>query len=300
MNVDGVKYQLVYADELSTPDYIHYKLFKSLEMNISSWKWAVKKLRSKNKKIYFDIFGPRSFQVAKKLSADGVKISTTEFYNTSLVNDSLRVFDEVLISLGGIPWKDVKKFSYNVPKKYNKKITFMYGLQSEPTMINENNILKLKSLMQKLNHFKFGFMDHSHGGKNEALYLSLLTIGLNIDLIEKHFTLDRSLKIEDYISGITEKKFRKFVDIIRHYEKARGNESLSLSTSEIAYGSGAIKVVVAQKDIKKDSKLKISDIALKRTKENYNDDQYRRIEEVIGKKINRNIRKNNLILKGYI
>ena len=70
VNVDGVKYQLVYADELSTPDYIHYKLFKSLEMNIGSWKWAVEKLRSNNKKIYFDIFGSRSFQVAKNLSAD--------------------------------------------------------------------------------------------------------------------------------------------------------------------------------------------------------------------------------------
>ena len=154
--------------------------------------------------------------------------------------------------------------------------------------------------MQKLNYFKFGFMDHSHGGKNEALYLSLLTLGLNINLIEKHFTLDRNLKIEDYISGITRKKFRKFVEIVRHYEKARGNGGLSLSKSEIAYGSGAIKVVVAQKDIKKDSKLKISDIALKRTKENYNGNQYRRIEEVIGRKINRNIRKNSLILKGYI
>ena len=35
---DIVKLQLVYADELATPDYLHYKLFKSLEMPDNSWK----------------------------------------------------------------------------------------------------------------------------------------------------------------------------------------------------------------------------------------------------------------------
>ena len=31
-DADAVKYQLVYADELATPDYQYYELFKSLEM----------------------------------------------------------------------------------------------------------------------------------------------------------------------------------------------------------------------------------------------------------------------------
>ena len=30
---DAVKYQLVYADELATPDYKYYELFRSLEMS---------------------------------------------------------------------------------------------------------------------------------------------------------------------------------------------------------------------------------------------------------------------------
>ena len=35
---DAVKFQLVYADELSTADYQHYQLFKELEMEEAQWK----------------------------------------------------------------------------------------------------------------------------------------------------------------------------------------------------------------------------------------------------------------------
>ena len=43
-------------------------------------------------------------------------------------------------------------------------------------------------------------MDHSDGSTKDAYNLSLLTfMGIDISVIEKHITLDHSLKIEDYI-----------------------------------------------------------------------------------------------------
>ena len=81
---DAVKFQLVYADELATPDYQHYQLFKELEMERIVWTNICKQIHKANKKIYFDIFGLISLEIAKKIGADGVKISTTEFYNNVL------------------------------------------------------------------------------------------------------------------------------------------------------------------------------------------------------------------------
>jgi N,N'-diacetyllegionaminate synthase len=34
---DAAKFQLVYADELATPDYKYYELFRSLEMDDAIW-----------------------------------------------------------------------------------------------------------------------------------------------------------------------------------------------------------------------------------------------------------------------
>ena len=58
--------------------------------------------------------------------------------------------------------------------------------------------------MNEFKSYKFGFMDHSHGGKKEAFYTSLLALGNGISMIEKHFTLDRKKKLK-----ITSQDFQK-------------------------------------------------------------------------------------------
>ena len=194
LDVNGIKFQLVYADELATRDYKYYKLFKSLEMPINDWMTISKKIRNK-KELYFDIFGEQSVKIAKKLKADGVKLSTTEFYNENLIIKSLKCFKKVILSIGGLPIDEIKRLEKKILHKYKKKIILIYGLQSEPTEIFQNNFLKLKALMYEFKSYKFAFMDHSHGGKHEALYTSLLALGNGINMIEKHFTLDRKKKL---------------------------------------------------------------------------------------------------------
>ena len=65
-------------------------------------------------------------------------------------------------------------------------------------------------------------MDHSDGGSDDSFHLSLVAMGMGISVIEKHLTLDRSLQIEDYVSGLAPDQFKKFVELIRKYESALG------------------------------------------------------------------------------
>ena len=74
------KIQLVYADELATPDYMHYELFKSLEMDTTKWSRYANLFIWMKKDIFRRLWSYKS-EVARKAGADGVKISTTEFYN---------------------------------------------------------------------------------------------------------------------------------------------------------------------------------------------------------------------------
>ena len=104
---DIVKFQLVFADELCTNSYQHYKLFKKLEMSRSVWSTLVKKTHKHNKKIYFDIYGNKSLRIAKSINADGVKISTADFYNTDLIKNSFKNFKNILISVTGREFKDI-------------------------------------------------------------------------------------------------------------------------------------------------------------------------------------------------
>ena len=162
--VDAVKFQLVNADELATPDYQYYELFKSLEMPTSVWQETSNRILKAGQKLYFDVFGLDSLTIALDLSADGVKLSTTEFYNRALIEQALSSFEKIFISVGGIPVDDIDLLIEQLLQENSQKICLMYGFQSEPTPLNQNNLLKLKSFNNRYPDFELGFMDHSDGG----------------------------------------------------------------------------------------------------------------------------------------
>ncbi len=60
--------------------------------------------------------------IAKEISADGVKITTTDFYNKALINEALGSFWKIFITIGGIPIEDVDLMVVNLAKDFHNKI----------------------------------------------------------------------------------------------------------------------------------------------------------------------------------
>ena len=181
---DAVKYQLVYADELATSNYKYYELFKALEMPTSIWQEISDRIHQSKRKLYFDIFGFESLKIAADLTADGVKLSTTEFYNRALIEQALSSFERIFISVGGIPVDDIDLLIKELLQKNYQKICLMYGFQAEPTPLEQNNLLKLRLFQERYPDYKLGFMDHSFGDSDDAFNLSLLAMGMGISVID--------------------------------------------------------------------------------------------------------------------
>lgn len=114
VGADAIKYQLIYADEIATPSYQYYELFRGLEMPETVWQTVATDIKRAGVKLYFDIFGDRSLNQAIALEADGVKIHTTDFYNTPLVRRALAQFAQVFISIGGISRQELQAFVLSI------------------------------------------------------------------------------------------------------------------------------------------------------------------------------------------
>ena len=297
---DAVKFQLVFADELATPDYQYYELFKSLEMPTSVWQETSNRIHKAGQKLYFDVFGFDSLAIAHEVSADGVKLSTTEFYNRALLAQALSSFEKIFISVGGIPVDDIDNLMDDLLNDHSVKICLMYGFQSEPTPLEQNNLLKLQSFKERYPGFELGFMDHSDGGSDDAFNLSLLAMGMGISVIEKHLTLDRSLKIEDFVSGLAPDQFKKFVKLIRKYEPALGSKSFELSELENEYRNKAAKSVVALKDLKKGQVLSPTDAALKRTGTTGGGVPIRLLSDALNRELKVNVKKDHPISENQV
>ena len=297
---DAVKFQLVYADELATPDYQYYELFKSLEMPTSVWQETCKRIHKAGQKLYFDVFGFDSLRIALDLSADGVKLSTTEFYNRALIERALNSFKKVFISIGGIPLDDIDFLVKELLQEHSQKICLMYGFQAEPTPLEQNNLLKLRSFNERYPGFELGFMDHSDGGNEDSYHLSLIAMGMGISVIEKHLTLDRSLEIEDYVSGLAPGQFSEFVKLVRKYELALGSASLELSKLENEYHNKAAKSVVALKDLEKGHLIQTADVALKRTGKFGNGEPIRILGEALNMELKAGVKMDHAISKDQV
>jgi sialic acid synthase SpsE len=289
-NADSVKMQLVFADELCVPTYPYWDLFKSLEMSDDIWEKLVNMVHEAGKLMYFDIYGRKSLELALKYKADGVKISTTDFYNTPLIKSVFENFDRVILSTGGVPAEDVKKLIKS--NKIPRHLTLMHGFQDEPTAINDNNMLRIKSMIEEFPGIEIGFMDHSLGSDDEAFYLPLIALGSGVRCIEKHISLDYKLEIEDYISALSVDRFFDFVKVIRKMELSLGSKELTLTNKEIEYKKRAGKLAVASKDLGINSIIGDSDIEMKRVSTILSDTHFPKLDMLIGKTLIKSIKKD--------
>jgi len=69
----AVKFQLVIADELATPSYEHYKIFKSLEIGLEGWLSIKRYCDTLGIELQLDIFGRESLEIAVDLDVQTVR-----------------------------------------------------------------------------------------------------------------------------------------------------------------------------------------------------------------------------------
>lgn len=269
-NATSIKFQLVYADELSTKDYKHYKLFKSLEIKDKDWKILNSVSKKNNIKMYFDVFGTKSLKLAEKLKLDTVKIHPTDLTNYSFLKKvSISKIKNIILGVGGYKLKVIQKAVGLFPQK---KLTLMHGFQGYPTLNNENHLDRIdffKKKFQKKN-IQFAFADHSIPEEKNNYLPSILAIAKGIKVIEKHLTLSKILKMEDYESAYNPDEFYYYVQMINNTISILGADHVSennfkLSRKENNYLKNISRQYIFKKDIRKNTILNSDMFFLKRT-----------------------------------
>ena len=262
---NAVKFQIAYPDDVLLKEDKIFNLLKKNEMSLSHWK----KLRNyaKNKKInfYLDIDGDKAFQIAKKIKPDGLKISTTSFFDRKLLNNCLSTFKKLYISVSGIKEEEVQKlYLFLKSKKKLKKTTFLFGHQNVPTKMEDTNLSRLIHYKKKYKNIDLGFMDHIDGSSKCKFSLSIFALGLGINCFEKHLTISRKKKLIDSTSALEAEEFKDYINLLNHHKKSLGRYSKNLTKSEKDYRYGALTILFAKSRIAKNKKIAYKNIVHKR------------------------------------
>lgn len=292
---DVVKLQLVYADELTTPLHRHHELFGNLEMPDAAWMTIAADARREGVGLAFDVFGPRSLDMAVACGAGAVKIHASDVFNDPLIDQAVERAPHVWVSIGGVAPEEVAGILERRGSARDR-VTLLYGFQAEPTPTADNHLARLGALRAAHPDVALGFMDHADGASDEAGWLATLALPFGVRMIEKHLTLDRALGIEDYVSAVAPHTFRAFVARVRAAEDAIGSPRLELSRGEREYRRKALKVAVAARPIAAGSVIADGDAVLLRTAMPESGTPLLRVREAAGRTARRAIAQHEPIL----
>lgn len=264
----AVKFQLVYADELATPDYQHYALFKALEMGDDVWKRLRSLASNSGIDLMLDVYGNRSLRLAQALACPAVKIHTTDMMNFGLLNAVAKsIIPRVMLSAAGCSDEEITD-GLNIMR--DKDVVLLHGFQGYPTPLGANRIARIPQLRRLLAEHKpasrsiVGFADHAPSGDSTRFLLPAAAIGAGAMLIEKHLTLSPVMKFEDYEAAMGPDEFADFAEQMKACFVAMAYNS-AMHESELDYRKKARKHVVAARSIQPGETIEPDMIQLLRT-----------------------------------
>lgn len=268
---DAAKLQLVYADELATPDYKHYSLFRTLEMADEVWAGLAASAKEWGIALQLDIFGSRSLQLAERVGVGAIKLHPTDIANVGLLEEVARSrVSRVLLGAGGA---HMAELTGALDMLKGKQVVVLLGFQGYPTPTETNQIARVRALAGKLSrshpHAVVGFADHALPDSPLRYALAATAVGAGARVLEKHLTLGRVMKLEDHESALNPDDFAEFVRVLHGCDEAIGAvgeaEDFGMSDSERAYRKAIRRHVVSNRALSKGATLRPADITLKRT-----------------------------------
>ncbi len=267
---DAAKYQLVYADELATPDYKYYSLFLSLEMPDEVWQGLGDYARELGIRLQLDIFGSRSLELANRIGVTEIKLHGTDIANLGLLRQlAAGPVRKVLLGAGGAHASEIRQA---VEILADKQVVVLLGYQGYPTPVEGNQIERVRLAVERFKaqpNVTIGFADHAAPDSTLRYSLAAMAVGAGAKVLEKHLTLGRIMKIEDHEAALNPDEFLEFSQTIRGCETALGEasdtEDFGMSESEKGYRTMIRRHVVAARDLKAGAVIVPEDVILKRT-----------------------------------
>ena len=137
-------------------------------------------------------------------------------------------------------------------------VTVLHCTSCYPTRMEDVNLLAMSTLRHALN-VRVGYSDHTLGPE-----VAVAAVALGAEVIEKHFTLDRSLPGPDHQASLDGPELHDFIRSIRHIEAALGDGVKRPQLSEIHTQSVARKSIVAAVPIAAGAKFTEANLTTKR------------------------------------
>ncbi len=299
---DAVKFQTFKAENLVSKaaqkaeyqkqstdiDESQFEMIKKLELDVATHKELIVYCADKDILFLSTPFDHDSIDMLDELGLDIFKIPSGEITNLPYLRHIGSLNKQVILSTGMADLDEIED-ALNVlmaAGTAKENITVLHANTAYPTPMEDVN---LKAMQTIVNTFKVdvGYSDHTLG-----IEVDIAAVAMGAKVIEKHFTLDKTMAGPDHKASLEPDGLRAMVKAVRNIEKALGNGIKIRSKSESKNIDIVRKSIVAGRDIKQGELLSEGNLAIKRPGTGINPMRW---DEIIGQLAKKSYKADELI-----
>jgi N,N'-diacetyllegionaminate synthase len=223
-----------------------------------------------------------------RLGQEQLKIPSGEITNLPYLRHIGQLSKKVILSTGMATLGDIES-AIDVLEQAGtprSKLTVLHCTSGYPTPMAEVNLRAMQSL-----HTAFG-VDVGYSDHTQGIEVAIAAVAMGALVIEKHFTLNRTLPGPDHQASLEPAELSAMVTAIRNIEAALGDGIKRLTSSEARIKPVARKSLVARRAIKAGEVFSADNLTTKRPGSGVS---AMRWDEFMGKKAQRDFAADDLI-----
>ena len=288
--VDAVKFQAFIADKLFNTEETVIKL-KKIEFKEDWFEEIFEYAHNKGIILLFSVFDEKTVGILSNYNMAAYKIASYELLHFPLLEEIIKKNKPIILSTGMANQLEVENVINWINSKGHDQVIVMHCVSQYPVQIDDVNLKSITSL--KKYNLPVGFSDHTLG-----IYASIAAVAMGSNIIEKHFTISRSMDGPDHFYSLEPSELKEMVKGIKQVDKMLGVEEITPSKYEVNQRESR-RAIYAKKDIGTGKVIEKDDLIILRPSPT-GCLIPEEIDNIIGKVALKQIKKGNILKKDLI
>lgn len=226
---------------------------------------------------------------------DVYKISSSDLTNLPFIEYQASKGKPIIMSVGAGDIDEMRTAVNTVRKVNNQPLVLCHCVLEYPTPYNHANLRRIASLKEEFPDVIIGYSDHCKPDECADVIKTAYVLGAHV--VEKHFTLDKTLPGNDHYHAMDPSDARKIINGIEFVESLLGNAELGFSETETAARLNARRSIVSAVDIPAGTAITQDMLTFKRPGTGISP---QKIDEVIGKVAAVDITEDTILQEKYL
>ncbi|MFA6126535.1 MAG: N-acetylneuraminate synthase [Bacteroidales bacterium] len=237
-----------------------FGMLKKLELDENAHILLMEHARKHGIRMISTPFDEESAEMLNRLQVELFKVGSGDLTNILLLRQLAKFRKPVILSTGMADMAEIAR-ALDILEKAGlnrQMVTLLHANTDYPTPYTDVNLRAMQTMEHEFG-VRVGYSDHTDG-----IEVPVAAVALGASVIEKHFTLDRTMAGPDHQASLEPAELHAMVKSIRNIENALGSSEKMPSQGEQRNMAAARKSIVAACPINKGERFTEQNLTVKR------------------------------------